>query len=39
VLGAARIDAFLGRKFLHEHLSRVQPIGMAVIIVGVSIRR
>jgi drug/metabolite transporter (DMT)-like permease len=31
------IATFLGWKFLHEHLSRVQLIGMMIIIVGVSI--
>ena len=31
------IAAFLGWKFLHEHLSGTQLIGMVVIIVGVSI--
>ncbi len=31
------IAAFLGWKFLHEHLSGTQLVGMVVIIVGVSI--
>jgi drug/metabolite transporter (DMT)-like permease len=31
------IAAFLGRQFLHEHLSGTQLIGMVVIIVGVCI--
>ncbi|HWJ37062.1 MAG TPA: EamA family transporter [Steroidobacteraceae bacterium] len=31
------IAAFLGWQFLHEHLSRIQLVGMVVIIVGVSI--
>jgi drug/metabolite transporter (DMT)-like permease len=31
------IAAFLGWKFLHEHLSGTQLIGMVIIIVGVSI--
>jgi drug/metabolite transporter (DMT)-like permease len=31
------IAAFLGWRFLHEHLSGIQLIGMVIIIVGVSI--
>jgi drug/metabolite transporter (DMT)-like permease len=31
------IAAFLGWRFLHEHLSRLQLIGMVIIIVGVCI--
>lgn len=31
------IAAFLGWQFLHEHLSRLQLIGMVIIIVGVSV--